>query len=90
MRRADSQGSVWRTMIAWLALAALVAGCWVSEQVEFHDANRNALGSGSVLITELMYNPRLCDDPIGEWVELHNASGSPVALEGWRLHRWYV
>jgi hypothetical protein len=38
-----------------------------------------------LLITELMINPIVVDDAVGEWFELFNADGMAVNLRGWRI-----
>lgn len=40
--------------------------------------------NGDVFITEIMYDPSVGSSD-GEWVEVHNASETPVDLKGWRL-----
>lgn len=45
---------------------------------------------GSVIITEIMYNPAGPDgvnppEPIGEWVEIYNSGNQTVDVSGWRL-----
>ncbi|MCK4304447.1 MAG: lamin tail domain-containing protein [Candidatus Eisenbacteria sp.] len=40
------------------------------------------VGRGSVLISEVQYDPVRGE---GEWVELHNISDQTVSLDGWRL-----
>ncbi len=37
---------------------------------------------GSVVITEVMIHPQVTDDAQGEWVEIHNATGSWLDLTG--------
>ncbi len=43
--------------------------------------------SASVVISEIMYNPRTSESgpPLPEWVEITNIGASSVALDGWRL-----
>ncbi len=41
-------------------------------------------GLGSVVITELMYNPGVLNTG-GEYIELYNRSGSTIQLSGWQL-----
>jgi len=40
------------------------------------------LVEGDLVITEVMYNPAFCTDATCEWIEIYNASGSPVDLLG--------
>ena len=40
---------------------------------------------GQLLITEVMVNPAAVADTAGEWIEVHNASGSAIDLQGWTL-----
>lgn len=37
---------------------------------------------GDLVITEIMNNPRAVLDEVGEWFEIHNATGLPLDLEG--------
>jgi hypothetical protein len=37
---------------------------------------------GDLVITEIMVAPLAVRDPFGEWIELYNASGGPLNLEG--------
>lgn len=39
----------------------------------------------TLVINELMYNPKSVDDEFGEWVELYNAGDTAVDLKGWVL-----
>lgn len=41
-------------------------------------------GPGYLLITEVMYNPSGLE-PDGEWVEIYNAGGAPVALAAYKV-----
>ena len=43
------------------------------------------LGGCGMVITELMYDAGAVTDSKGEWVELHNATGEAVDLQGWTL-----
>lgn len=36
-----------------------------------------------IIITEIMQNPSMVWDSLGEWFELYNAGNEPVSLEGW-------
>lgn len=38
---------------------------------------------GTLVISEVMANPNASLDPDGEWVEIYNGTGAPVALTGW-------
>ncbi len=42
-------------------------------------------GAGDLVITEFMKNPAAVDDNLGEWIEVYNASGRVLELEGLRL-----
>lgn len=49
-----------------------------------------SVAQGSVIITEIMYNPAGPDgttppDPIGEWVEIYNTGDQAVDVSGWKL-----
>jgi len=41
--------------------------------------------SGSVIISEVMWNPSAVSDDAGEYVELYNTSDSPISLARWSL-----
>jgi hypothetical protein len=38
---------------------------------------------GQITITEIMFDPLASADAAWEWVEIHNAGGSPIDLNGW-------
>lgn len=38
------------------------------------------LAPGTLVVSELMINPKSTEDDFGEWVELHNTSNTPVGL----------
>ena len=40
------------------------------------------LVEGDLIVTEVMYNPDLCSDSDCEWIEVYNASGGSVNLDG--------
>lgn len=49
-----------------------------------------AAAQGSVIITEIMYNPAGPDgvtppEPIGEWVEIYNSGDQAMDVSGWKL-----
>ena len=39
-------------------------------------------GPGALVITEVMANPDVVTDTLGEWFEVCNTSGAPVSLDG--------
>lgn len=41
--------------------------------------------SEEILITEIMQNPSMVWDSLGEWFEIHNAGSQPVDLGGWTI-----
>ncbi|GEM_PF-1280471 len=41
-----------------------------------------ALPAGSLVINELMINPKKTIDQFGEWIEIHNPTANPIALGG--------
>lgn len=41
---------------------------------------------GDVVFSEMMVNPEVVDDDIGEWIELYNTSDYPVDLAGYSFH----
>jgi hypothetical protein len=41
---------------------------------------------GDVVFSEMMVNPEVVDDEIGEWIELYNTSDYPVDLAGYSFH----
>jgi len=48
------------------------------------DVTVNVLPSaGDVVIDEVMVDPFVVADSVGEWFELYNASGSAIAMDGW-------
>ncbi len=51
-------------------------GCGITCQFE------TDLAAGSLLITEIMANPKAVGDTSGEWIELYNPTASPVELVG--------
>lgn len=38
-----------------------------------------------IVITEIMQNPFVLDDTLGEWFEVHNTGATPVDLNGWTI-----
>jgi len=38
-----------------------------------------------IIITEIMQNPSVLGDDVGEWYEIHNTGGTPVDLDGWTM-----
>lgn len=71
--------------------AVASAGAWTGEitvsvayrgQAAGPFARALRVGRGSVLISEILYDPRQDE---GEWVELANLSSEAVALDGWTL-----
>lgn len=40
---------------------------------------------GDVVFSEMMVNPQVVDDELGEWVELYNTSGSPIDIGGYNF-----
>ena len=40
---------------------------------------------GDIIITEIMNNPAIADDAVGEWVEVMNTTGESIDLEGFTL-----
>ncbi|MDP6942565.1 MAG: lamin tail domain-containing protein [Myxococcota bacterium] len=42
----------------------------------------SGLQPGDVIITEIMYNPHLADDTVGEWIELFNPTIAALDLSG--------
>ena|GEM_PF-1295512 len=41
---------------------------------------------GDVVFSEMLVNPEVVDDEIGEWIELYNTSDYPVDLAGYSFH----
>ncbi len=41
---------------------------------------------GDLVFSELMINPEVVDDELGEWVELYNTAGHPVDVAGYAFH----
>ena len=40
---------------------------------------------GDIVVTELMINPDVADDDVGEWIELYNTAGYAIDLAGYAL-----
>ena len=38
-----------------------------------------------IVITEIMQNPLILADTLGEWFEIHNTGATPVDIEGWTI-----
>jgi len=38
-----------------------------------------------IVITEIMQNPAILLDDVGEWFEVHNTGATPVNLDGWTI-----
>lgn len=53
-------------------------------QLDVIDNDGASSGSGGVVISEIMYNPRSAE-PAGEWVEIVNINAGSVDLSGWLL-----
>ncbi|MEQ1570567.1 MAG: lamin tail domain-containing protein, partial [Myxococcota bacterium] len=49
----------------------------------FYDLD--ALPAGGLVVSEWMPNPSVCDDSLGEWIELHNTTDGVVSLAGLQL-----
>ncbi|MFH1464389.1 MAG: MopE-related protein [Pseudomonadota bacterium] len=49
------------------------------------DACVDDLVAGDIVITEIMINPDYCADTAGEWIEVYNASGGSVDLNGLQI-----
>ena len=45
----------------------------------------NDLLPGDLVVTEIMYDPNVCNDNNCEWIEIYNASGASVDLNGLRI-----
>ena len=43
------------------------------------------VGCAEIIINEIMNNPSIVIDAMGEWFELYNNEESPISLEGWRI-----
>jgi len=46
------------------------------------DEEGGAWANGSILITEVLFNPSAVSDPVGEWFEIYNATSNPLDLNG--------
>lgn len=84
MKRGDA-------LVAWLGVLLLVGVLVVLVYLELGggpaDGPRAASGgaSASLVISEVMADPRAVPDERGEWFELHNAGAEPVELRGWTI-----
>ena len=56
------------------ALGALVSG---------GNAAVNSAAAGDIVINEIMQNPNIVSDNLGEWFELVNVTGSSIDIDGW-------
>lgn len=68
----DRRGKRARLSLVPLALTALLASPLAGA------------ASVSLVISEVMYNPS-GTEPDGEWIELYNLSGAPIALSGYKI-----
>lgn len=50
-----------------------------------HPPLARAANPGDVVINEVMQNPAAVADASGEWFELHNATTSPINIDGWTI-----
>lgn len=66
-----------RNALAVAALAALIS--------QGAARRANAAAPGDIVINEVMQNPAAVADAAGEWFELYNATGVPIALDGWKI-----
>ncbi len=48
-------------------------------------AGAHGASPGDVVITEIMQNPDAVSDAYGEWIELYNATGSGIDIDGWTV-----
>ena len=75
---------------AWCVVGVVMGGC-PSPEPGFQtptpppEETPTPVPEVGVFITEVMANPDLVQDSKGEWIELYNASGEDVALEGWTI-----
>lgn len=49
------------------------------------EESRPPAATNSLVISEVMANPRAVDDAHGEWIELHNRGRTALSLRGWML-----
>lgn len=64
-----------RMKVIGVAAAALLAGA----------GEIGAASPGDLVISEIMQNPAAVGDTQGEWVEIYNATGSVIDMDGWTL-----
>ena len=51
------------------------------------EGDKESIGFGDLLITEIMYNPDALSDSEGEWIEIYNNSGNTVNLKDLVIRR---
>ena len=71
------------------------AVCWAVDSMGYYTQSESHGGlqahlyfyprkaNGSIIINEIMHNPQVVDDNLGEWFELHNISDNSIDLNGW-------
>lgn len=40
---------------------------------------------GSIIVTEIMYDPKAVEDSKGEWFEVYNTTDTPIDIAGWSI-----
>ncbi|MEO6571997.1 MAG: lamin tail domain-containing protein, partial [Ilumatobacteraceae bacterium] len=88
----------WDSGSEWIrpngASMALLDGAWCVSGPQFGSGDLGTpdapndcteLAHDDVVISEVHIDPAAVSDTIGEWIELTNASASPIDIEGWKL-----
>ena len=44
-----------------------------------------AFAGPSIIISEVMFNPKNVSDTLGEWIEMFNANNFEVIISGWQI-----
>ena len=70
---------------AYVADSGLTTLGGVTEVLSFTTLPPSAFSGGEVITTEFMRDPSGIVDGDGEWIEVHNTTGSPIDIEGWYL-----
>ena len=50
------------------------------------DAGEFPAVAGTIIITEVMYDPDAVPDADGEWFELYNTTAQPIDINGWKFY----
>jgi hypothetical protein len=68
--------------LAMVLAIGMVFNCDSGDDDDDDSSESSVPSSGSIVISEIFYDPTSVDDGEGEWVELYNATGSSLNLAG--------